>query len=114
MGKREVSHRQAVYQAMIGRFLQRLHRAAHGEMGRTKNVEAVDLLMIRKRHCPDDVRVSGDYFKKIVPFRGADFFGIVKAATRKTAGQNDCCRGYWSGQWAPTRLINTRDPMDSA
>lgn len=114
MGKWKIADGQAVDQAVVGAGDEGFRGPAHRQVGGPQDVEPVDFPAVRSGDSPDYFRVSGELIVKKIAFPGGDFFGIVEARTGKTAGQNDCRRGYRAGERPPARFIHTCDPLKAA
>ena len=114
MGQREIPHRQAVYQAMIGAWVQGLHGAAHRQVTRPQDVEPIDFLTRGGGHGPHHRWILGQEIIKPLAFGRAEFLGIIQAGAFITRRQHHRRRRHRPGQGPPARLIHARDPLHTA
>ncbi|MEK0451625.1 MAG: hypothetical protein RL088_3893 [Verrucomicrobiota bacterium] len=74
---------------MVGRPRQRAHSAAHGFVGCTKNVNAVDFLGLYDCTGPEDFRAIRKFFKETLTFCVGEFLRVGENGVRKSR-REDC------------------------
>ena len=114
LGDGEIPHWQAINKAVVRGRGQSFHRAAHGEMGGTQDVEKVDFFGIRRGHRPLHGRVFGEAVKNFLAALGAQFLGVVEARAGIAAWQDDGSSCHRAGQRAAAGFVHARNAAQAA
>ncbi len=110
----EITHGQAVDEAVIRLAGETFDRAAHREVGGAQDIQAVDFPDIRSGHRPDEIRMTGERGVQFFAAGRAELFGIIEARANETRWQNDRCGRHRAGEWPAPGLVHTGDPAEAA
>lgn len=102
----EGANRETVDQHVIGYGGERGDGATHRFVGRTQDIQPVDLLALDDGERPKNRFVAGDFSKESVAFAGGESLGVVQLRVMKAFRQHDCCRDDWSSERASASFID--------
>ena len=95
---------------MIRRFGERRHGAPHRLMRGAQDIDPVDLLVLHDGHRPVDLGVRVNSANSDSRWASRSFFESSSTLWRNFSGKNHRRRDHRSGERAPARFIDARDP----
>ena len=110
-GKRE--HGQAIDQDMLRLKGESRQREVHRLVGRTQNIDRVDLDGIDDADRPANRVVGGDVSINLLPFLRQQLFGVVQLPMPELFRKDNRCRYNRTCESAPSGLIDAGDRRDA-
>ncbi len=87
-------HRKSIDERVVWPDRQPTHGAAHGFVRRLQDVIAVDLIVFRNAHGPDDILAAHEFVIDLIALKSAELLRVRQCPVTELRRQDDCRHDY--------------------